>query len=479
MPYNGRKAPRIAIVANSIGVFSAEGKETVESQMRNLLDSLKKENWVAADSIFWPERIFGPVEAAHVAEQLGKERLDALVLLNSAFTNGTTFLTFATDPYLSQLPLVVTAPPEFQTPTPEWSTNAYCALIMNNFTAKKLGRPLFTLGGWPRNEEFQKRFQEFLRVIFTIKELRKLFIGKIGEAPGGFHPTMGDVLGYAKMFGVRVETLDWTGVLDTVKTGKAKGFAGEATFSEADVEATCGEMMENVEVLINKDQMKRTARLFHALKATMEANGFNAAAMRCWPEIGNPAIYGTAICFIMGHLMATGVLSAAACEGDWPMAVAQTIGACLTGRPTLCLDFVNCVADKPVVQLGHCGAGIPSLMPNAQLTDISPDRQAGNSVTPACVGQFEYGVKTGFSLMGDGAGKFKMLAFTGESREDTAQGIHYAAADVYVSDPVKLNNLILEHGFGHHLAVAFGDISRELKLFCQFHGIEYIHLSES
>jgi L-fucose isomerase-like protein len=50
----------------------------------------------------------------------------------------------------------------------------------------------------------------------------------------------------------------------------------------------------------------------------------------------------------------------------------------------------------------------------------------------------------------------------------------YSAADVKVRNYRRLNELILEHGFSHHLAMAFGDISRELKILCDYYDIEYI-----
>jgi len=35
---------------------------------------------------------------------------------------------------------------------------------------------------------------------------------------------------------------------------------------------------------------------------------------------------------------------------------------------------------------------------------------------------------------------------------------------------------VKEHGFSHHLAMAFGDISKELAILCDCYGIEYITL---
>ena len=83
-------------------------------------------------------------------------------------------------------------------------------------------------------------------------------------------------------------------------------------------------------------------------------------------------------------------------------------------------------------------------------------------------------MKTGLNLIEDENRFFKLLVFTGESRPDTARGILYSASDVEVKNYTRLNDLILQHGFSHHLAMVFGDVSQELKLLCDFYGIEYI-----
>ncbi len=64
-----------------------------------------------------------------------------------------------------------------------------------------------------------------------------------------------------------------------------------------------------------------------------------------------------------------------------------------------------------------------------------------------------------------------MLIFRGESSAETAKGQLYSASDMNIKNYTKLNELVLEHGFSHHLAVALGDVVRELKLLCEFYGI--------
>ena len=93
---------------------------------------------------------------------------------------------------------------------------------------------------------------------------------------------------------------------------------------------------------------------------------------------------------------------------------------------------------------------------------------------PVLAGQFEYGPKTGLCLTRDPDGEFKMLVFVGESGPQSAKGMIYSAADIIVADPKKLNRLVLEGGFPHHLAMALGDVREEARLLCEFLGVRYI-----
>ncbi len=73
-------------------------------------------------------------------------------------------------------------------------------------------------------------------------------------------------------------------------------------------------------------------------------------------------------------------------------------------------------------------------------------------------------------------GRLKMLVFTGESSPETARRILYSGCDLRVTDYQKLFRLKRDHGFSHHLAVAQGDITAELKELCAYYGIEHICL---
>ena len=97
-------------------------------------------------------------------------------------------------------------------------------------------------------------------------------------------------------------------------------------------------------------------------------------------------------------------------------------------------------------------------------------RQGGGTMGPVHIGQFEFGPKTGLCLARDPTGEFKLLTFRGESSPQTARGMTYSAADIAVPDYRKLNRLVLDGGFPHHLAVAMGDITEDVRMLCTFLG---------
>ncbi len=473
-----RPIPKLGLIVNSIGAFNPKAKDDSESAVRGYFGRLAAEGRIDPASII-TDRIFGPHEALAAADHLAEARVDLAVIANVAFPNGQVYLTLATHPQLAGTPLAVIAEPE--PAGPEWATNAWCGVIMNNHVARQIGRPIVTLPGPFAGAEFDREFCRLLRAASAIRFLRRDLLVRFGDAPSGFHSATGDQLAFAKVFGTRVETVDLTAVMDAYKTGRAKGYLGQSVFTDDDVRRTAARIAAGRKVEVDAAMLERGARLFHAYRAIIRANGYTSGAFRCWPENNEPYI-GISACLAMGVLLADGELSAAACESDWPTAVAQSIGTLLSDRPAACLDWVNYTGGSAIVQLGHCGMGICGQMAENDSGGGCGDavvvhpviRQEGKTMGPVLAGQFEYGPKTGLCLARDPNGEFKLLTFEGESSPQSARGIIYSAADIVVADPVKLNRLVLEGGFPHHLAVAMGDIRGEVRMLCEFLGVRYV-----
>ena len=469
--YDRATAPKIGAVYNCIGAFSTPGKDLAETKFTALFDALKADGVIHADSKLVP-RIFGPHEAETVADDFATMRLDAIMIYNSAFPNGHVFPTLALHPGLSRTPMIISADYEAELGDQEWTTNAWCGVIMNNYVAKRIGRPFRPLAGDPASQAYRDELAMLLNCYRAIGLMHREFLGRFGDAPGGFHSATMDQFAYLSTFGTRLETIDLLALMDTYHQQKAKGYCGEASFTDADVEATMVEMATGRPCLISKEHLRKGARLYHAFKAQIEANGFTSVAVKCWPELYAPDVE-IAACFPMTWLQTKGIIRAAACESDCGTAVIQSMATLLAGAPAACLDFVNYTGRCSCVELGHCGVGIAGQMGDDEaIAYKSPDRQGGDPPhAPALIGQFAYGEKTGLSITQDAQGNFKMLTFTGASSPQTAQHKKYSAADLLMQDYQALNDLILEHGFPHHLAVAMRDISREVEEVCAVLGI--------
>ena len=478
-PLQQRPAPKLGLVINSIEVFDPVAKDRSEKAIRQYFDELVKSKQIDPESII-TERIFGPHEALAVADRFAGARVDLVVLANIAFPNGQVFLTLTTHPNLANIPLAVIAEPE-PADSPEWATNAWCGVIMNNHVARQIGRPVITLPGPFAAKAFQADFARLLRVAGTIRFLRRDFLCRFGEAPGGFHSATGNQLAFARVFGTRVDTLDLTAVMEVFRTGKARGYLGEVTFSDKDIGQTVKQITKGREVQVDAAMVERGARLYHTYRAIIRANGYTSAAYRCWPE-QNESYIGVSSCLAIGLLLANGDITGAACESDWPTAVVQSIGTLLSGKPAACLDWVNYTGGSEIVQLGHCGVGICGSMAPGKCGGASCDtitvhpviRLGGGTMGPVHIGQDQYGAKTGLCLTQDSDGTFKLLVFRGESTPETARGLTYVAADMAVPDYQKLNRLVLEGGFPHHLAVALADVSAEARMLCTLLGLKWV-----
>jgi len=506
-PYSRESAPKLGLVTNSIKDFNTAGKEYSEKNIRALFEALKNEGSISKDSIYYGKRIFGYHEAGVVAEEFAKETVDVILIFNSAFPNGYVFPLIAMNPYLQKIPIIIAADeePNLSIGSCEWATNSVCGNDMNNYVAKYIGRYARFLDGSPQSGEVQRELKILLNAYHTVKRLRHDYLGRFGDAPGGFHSATGDQLLFFKTFGTTVNTVDLLRVREVYDSMETEGTLGRRNFSEEDILKTQDDMSRGrLNLLSDQKMLYQGARLYHALRAIIKAEGFTSAAFKCWPEIMG-GTFSMSPCLSISWALSKGDVTAFACESDWPGAVIQSMGTLLSGKPAAFLDFVNWSRDSGILQLGHCGIGIPgtmepedpALLDRAEKEGQPPEklreqvlagevavsdaviehgvsREAGVNLGPSVIGQFQYGVKTGIDMVQTPDGGLKMLVFTGESSPDTARKILYSGSDLRVRDYQRLFELKREHGFSHHLALAIGDITGELKELCAYYGIEYI-----
>jgi L-fucose isomerase-like protein len=502
--YPAADAPRVGIVHNSVAAFVEDGKQFAESAFMSVINDCIAQGIIAADSVIYPERICGPHDAWKVVDVFAKAQLDAIVIHNSAFPNGHVLPIITQAPHLRHLPVVLAAYEETndEVGSREWVTNSVCGNDMNMHDALYMGRYVRYLAGTPGAPEFAREFAMLMNVYRCVRNLSRMYLGRFGDGPGGFHSATGDQLLFAKVFGVIVETVDLLRVYRVYTEMQTSGPKGDFSFTEEDVQATLKEMLAGrINLVDDIDGLYRSARLYHALVTICRAEGFNAASFRCWPEIAQPPLEVVG-CLPIAWATAKQDVASFACEGDWPGGVIQAIANWLTGKPAAFLDFVDWTAKRDIVKFGHCGVGLcghmapndPAVMAEIAANggkvsdDLRKRIMAGEVVVnegfdahshfdyKPCryIGQLEYGPKTGLDLVQTPGGGLQMLAFSGENSAETAQGVLYCGCDLRIKNYEKLDEIKRTRGFSHHMVMALDDIVPELRELCAYFGVDFI-----
>ncbi len=328
-PYPAQDAPKIGVVYNSIGGFVEQGKQLTETAFGKLLDQCKSSGVISADSVIYPDRIFGAHDAWKVADLFSTSGLDAIVIVNSAFPCGHVLPIIGMAPHLRHLPLVVAAYEEPNEPLQSclWVTNAICGSDMNKHDARRLGRYARYLAGQPGSEDFDNEFGMLMNVYRCVRKLSRTYVGRFGDGPGGFHSATGDQLLFARVFGVAVETVDLLRVYRVFEEMTTTGTAGEASFSDEDIRATVAEMLGGrVNLMQGSDDLYRSARLYPALRAICQSEvlaGDHAAAPEPLGVSAHRVGHGQRRC---GRLRLRGRLAGRRAAGGGPLALRQARG---------------------------------------------------------------------------------------------------------------------------------------------------------
>ena len=88
----------------------------------------------------------------------------------------------------------------------------------------------------------------------------------------------------------------------------------------------------------------------------MPQQGYDYAAIKCWPEMGN---LHTTPCAVLGRLIDEGLFIS--CEGEIDAGLAAAVQNLLTGAATFITDLINIDEKENLVTFWHCGNGAPSL----------------------------------------------------------------------------------------------------------------------
>ena len=334
-------------------------------------------------------------------------------------------------------------------------TGAYSAANTYRYFRKE---PLQFVFGAPDEDKTRTTVNAVIRAAKIKKQLKSLNLVSVGHTPQGFGFGRAMDAELLKTFGVRLMSIEARELID-----RAKGYSGEEV--EEYLKRAEGSM-----VGLDKTPEKNRndfARLFKAYTDFVKENNVGALSSRCWPDFFTA--FGTPVCAVLALLNDLGVSSS--CEADTYGALTMYIAQQLTGMPAFFGDPVSLDENENTITFWHCGTAACSLARKDTGAEVGVhcNRKIGPTMEFGC----KPSEKATICRIGeDSDGKFRLFICKGEILDKPKQ---FSGTSIVVKTVGNAENTVLtsvKDGWEPHFAVAYDDISAELKALGEMLNIE-------
>jgi hypothetical protein len=284
---------------------------------------------------------------------------------------------------------------------------------------------------------------------------RNLRIARIGAHPDGFDTCAYDAADLARLTGATVTELPLDMLFESARALPAEAVAPYAAQAETLADSDT----------LDRGELDRSLRLAGALDALRAEHGFDAMAIRCWPETFTE--YGGAVC---GPVSMLGeARTPCACEADVFGAVTQAILQDVAGAPVFLADIVD--MDDETAVVWHCGQAPASMAATPPAAAVHTNRRQALllefPLKPGRVTLFRLSQARGCRQVVIATGEVTdaPMAFTGTSgtlRFDRGAG--------------GVRGDLIASGMEHHMALAYGDHADALRGVAAGLGIDVLEL---
>ncbi|MBQ3105236.1 MAG: fucose isomerase, partial [Lachnospiraceae bacterium] len=214
--------------------------------------------------------------------------------------------------------------------------------------------------------------------------------------------------------------------------------------------------------------LENHARLYLVLKQLMGEQGYDYAAIKCWPEMGN---LHTTPCAVLGRLADDGIQIS--CEGDIDAGLAAVVQNLLTDQPTFITDLINIDEAENTVTFWHCGNAAPSLHCGEDGVKMCNHPLAGQGTAFWCA--LKEGPVTAARLTNFG-GTYKLFILRGVA-VPTVRNTRGSMVNVRVNTPVlELIKRIADNGMSHHYSLVWQDVADTMIRMAELLGVEVVEL---
>jgi hypothetical protein len=393
--------------------------------------------------------------AAAALETLRAAKPDVVLVLQVTFTDASFIAAVST---ALDAPLAIWAPREPRAGG-RLRLNAFCGLNLASHALGLRGRAFGWLYADPEAPGLMADLEALLAGARTVTPLEGrrpdaepleapvlagLRLGCIGEAPAGFDTCRYDAADVARRFGAEVEELALADLFDTARAadpGPVAALRAEIAAGTADLDA------------LDQTELDRSLRLKLALDTIRAARGFDAFAIRCWPETFTE--YGGAVC---GPVAMEGEARVpCACEADVWGALTQLALQRIADAPVFLVDLVDVDPADDSAIVWHCGQAPRSMAAGGVRATIHTNRRM-----PLL---FEFPLKPGrvtFLRLSQAHGRPKAVIASGEMLDRPAAFTGTSGTVRFDAPAAAVLGRVMDSGLEHHMALAYGDHGADL-----------------
>lgn len=309
-------------------------------------------------TIVGPDTLLMDVEATRAAiAKLKQASPDRVLLLQVTFTDAVAAVEIAN---AFHKPLSLWAVPEPRTGG-KLRLNAFCGLNLASHALGLAGRPFGYLYMAPDAPGADAAVAELLaggresEPVATheagaadaagkaaARSLRGVRIGRLGPHPDGFDTCRYDKAKLDALAGIRIDELEISALFERARQvgeGEARALRDKVAATLAGLDG------------VDQPELERSLKLKSALDAIRAEGGYDAFAIRCWPETFTE--YGGAVCgpvAMMGEAKVP-----CACEADVYGALTSLLLQRVAGAPAFLADLVDLDLEDDTGVVWHCG----------------------------------------------------------------------------------------------------------------------------
>jgi L-fucose isomerase-like protein len=222
---------------------------------------------------------------------------------------------------------------------------------------------------------------------------------------------------------------------------------------------------------VSEETLADNLRLYLGMKELMEESHLDAYCVRCWPELRNQL--RITVCVTHALMAQAGIPSS--CEIDLSALITTYLLNQLAGTPAFNFDVTGYMEEEGAIQFAHCGAAEPSLAGDPKRALLRPHMRTGTGVTIEF--PFKEGLVTLAKLVRPMNGKLKLFVARGQVIP-SGEGVRGSVATVRPEPSADaFIDKMMREPVEHHIALVYGDWTRDLSLFCDFTGLEYLPLA--